>query len=71
MSRPSDKSPEVSEALEAMFKRETSIRNSTCTGCTEPDFENMTDLEKKEYVISGLCATCQREIWGNPHDSVS
>ena len=71
--QPSEKSIDLENFLGNMFgfdRRET-IKSNKCApfpnGCgknvEEKDFAN--ELEKKEFAISSLCPTCQREFFDN------
>lgn len=69
--KPSEKSPQMEEALKNLFgfDRRDSIEDLVCIpppiGCGKPfDLKNATEIEIKEFRISGLCSTCQREIFG-------
>jgi hypothetical protein len=70
MANPSDKSPAITNFLENMSGRTTAITDSKCLrppiGCGKivaPD-SFRDELSKREYSISGLCQTCQDEIFG-------
>lgn len=68
MATPSEKSPEITNMLEAMSGRSTAINNDTCVkepfGCGGPATEFRNEISQKEYTISGLCQKCQDEIFG-------
>lgn len=35
-----------------------------CVRCKQPaTFEDATEIERKEFGISGLCPTCQRDVF--------
>tara|TARA_R110002153_G_scaffold200886_2_gene354204 strand:+ start:354 stop:611 length:258 start_codon:yes stop_codon:yes gene_type:complete len=75
MSTPSKKSLEMNEFLEIFSKkmsegvgRAASIARNTCTTC-KGDASTFTDeLSEKEFTISGMCQTCQDEIFTDPQD---
>tara|TARA_R100000963_G_scaffold29030_1_gene20149 strand:- start:506 stop:727 length:222 start_codon:yes stop_codon:yes gene_type:complete len=72
MATPSKKSDEMNAFLEqfskAMFggvSRAASIARNTCTTC-KGDASTFTDeLSEKEFTISGMCQTCQNEMFPN------
>tara|TARA_R110000824_G_scaffold14336_1_gene61050 strand:- start:1353 stop:1574 length:222 start_codon:yes stop_codon:yes gene_type:complete len=72
MATPSKKSDEMNAFLEqfskAMFggvSRAASIAQNTCTTC-KGDASTFTDeLSEKEFTISGMCQTCQNEMFPN------
>ena len=41
------------------------IAAGRCTGCKLPAFEFRNALSQKEHRISGLCQTCQDDVFGN------
>ena len=61
---PSKKSPEMTKFLENMFGRSTAIQGNTCTTCAGDATSFRDDLSVKEYAISGMCQTCQDEVFG-------
>ena len=40
------------------------IQKDICIDCKKPAILFDDDISLKEYSISGLCQTCQNEIWG-------
>ncbi len=73
--KPSNKSDQMNEFLDIMTKntfgrsRSESIKNNICVICGKsinPETEFKTELDKKEYVISGLCQACQDDTF-KPH----
>ena len=69
--KPSDKNPNIDSALTAMFgfDRQETIKENVCApapiGCGKPisNFGMWSEIEQAEYKISGLCQTCQAEIF--------
>ena len=75
MPTPTHKTQEVEDFLTGAFgfDRRDSIKELKCVpapiGCgklinVHEYTEQYTEIEKKEYQISGLCRECQREIFG-------
>lgn len=68
MTTPSDKSPQITGFLEALFGRTTAIESDTCIpapiGCGGDASTFRDELSEKEYTISGLCQDCQDKIYG-------
>ena len=62
---PSEKAPAIERALTNLFgvNREEAILNEVCVaapmGCGKPVEGFRTDLNAREYEISGLCEKCQ------------
>ena len=65
---PTKKSPKITEFLEDMFGRSTSIRKNHCIptpiGCGLPITGFRDELSEHEYRISGMCQACQDKIFG-------
>ena len=65
--KPTNKSPEITKLLEEMFGRTTAIKSNHCVsppiGCGKPITPFRDMLSEQEYAISGLCQTCQDEIF--------
>ena len=66
---PTIKSPSIEDFLTALtgISRVAAVRGGTCTSCkttkiTEDTFRD--DLSRKEFTISGLCQTCQDDVFG-------
>jgi hypothetical protein len=53
----------MTEFLEAAIGRTTAIEGNTCTFCRKEAVEFEDDLSRKEYTISGLCQSCQNEVF--------
>jgi hypothetical protein len=68
MTKPSDKSPEIENFLEANFGRSTAINQNKCLkppiGCGGPATEFRNEISAREYTISGLCQNCQDSVFG-------
>jgi hypothetical protein len=68
--KPSEKSPALTNFLEEGFGRTTAIQGNKCVpapiGCgNEVKVDDFHDeISLREYRISGLCQTCQDEIFG-------
>lgn len=66
---PSSKHPEMEKELTKLFghDRRESITKDVCLpppiGCGKPALEFKDDLSRKEFTISGLCQSCQDEIF--------
>jgi hypothetical protein len=69
--KPSEKNPAIDRALTAMFgvDRQESIKENVCIGppigCGKPiaNFGLWSEIEQAEYRISGLCQSCQSEVF--------
>lgn len=68
--RPSDKSPQVEKTLTNIFgfDRRKCIENNVCVpapiGCGKEATSFDSNIERREYQISGLCSSCQKQILG-------
>lgn len=70
MAEPTKKAPGIEKFLEDIAGRTTAIHENKCIqpplGCGKlvvmADFRN--DISRREYRISGLCQSCQDEIFG-------
>jgi hypothetical protein len=63
---PSNKNPTIDEFIFDItgVDRVAAIKENRCVSCkakVETDFRD--DLSKREYSISGLCQTCQDEVF--------
>ena len=69
MLTPTIKSPRVNNHLKNTFgiDREQAILDEVCVaapiGCGKPVVKFRTDEDTKEYEISGLCQSCQDELF--------
>lgn len=66
MAEPSRKSAGMESTLKAMFGRSSAITANVCVSCEQAvTKENIRDqLSWREYTISGLCQSCQDEVFG-------
>ncbi len=67
MATPSKKSDQVNDTIYSVtgIDRIEVIQNNQCAfKCAEPNFIWENDLSKKEYTISGLCQSCQNDMFG-------
>lgn len=69
MTEPSKKHPQIEAFLEDNFGRTSAITSNRCLpppiGCGGLATEFDNELSKREYTISGLCQSCQKEIFGS------
>lgn len=72
MAIPSKKAPEIEEYLEETAGRTTAITSDKCVnppyGCGGDAKVFKDALSEREYTISGLCQSCQDEVFGGPFD---
>lgn len=65
---PTKKSVPMSEFLEKLAGRTSSIEGNLCVrepfGCGKPITGFRDELSAKEYTISGLCQACQDSVFG-------
>jgi len=59
-----DKSPAIQNMLEANFGTRTAIKNHQCALCGEDAGTFRDSLSKIEYGISGMCQSCQDDVFG-------
>lgn len=60
-----NKSPEILDAIETLFPGTArKIATGKCPSCEFPVGSFRDEVSLKEYEISGLCQTCQDEIFG-------
>jgi hypothetical protein len=68
MLTPSDKSPAIENFLEATTGRSSAITEALCIkppfGCGKAITPFRDEKSAAEYRISGLCQTCQDEVFG-------
>ena len=66
MNKPmSNKSPAMKAFIEGVFPGTAkAIDEKCCPMCRQPIGEFRDTLSAKEYQISGICQTCQDEIFG-------
>jgi hypothetical protein len=69
---PSEKSPEITDLLETLSGRSTSIGATKCIdpplGCGQPITGFKDALSSKEYSISGFCQACQDKVFAPEAD---
>mgnify|MGYP003652979608 FL=1 len=66
MAEATKKDPSIDDMLTSVFgiDRIGSIANDKCVSCKEDATEFTDALSRKEYGISGLCQSCQDQIFG-------
>lgn len=66
MTQPTNKSPAINNLIKKVtgYDREKSIEIHTCMTCNNPDMNFRTELDFREYRISGMCQKCQDETFG-------
>lgn len=75
MATPTNKSPEMTKALDSLTKqafsrsRTASIQGDKCVICGGPAAGFKDEISKREYEISGLCQRCQDDTFGPDNDS--
>ena len=64
---PSFKSSEVDAVINKIFgrSRTKSINNSVCIKCEDTDLSFEDEQSTIEYSISGLCQSCQDDLFGD------
>ena len=67
--QPSFKAPSIDAMLTSIFgvDRVKTISGGTCVSCDAEDIIASSfddDLSRKEYSISGMCQSCQNDIFG-------
>jgi hypothetical protein len=62
---PTEKHPAIDALLTAItgVDRKATIRAGTCTTCGNRVGEFTDALSEKEFTISGMCQTCQDEVF--------
>jgi hypothetical protein len=48
--------------------RKASILANTCLACDNPATEFRSELQEREFSISGFCQNCQDEVFAPPED---
>ena len=72
--QPSFKAPEIESALSSIFgvDRVQTIAGGDCISCDEARDLKATsfrdDVSRKEYSISGMCQSCQDDLFGPDQD---
>ncbi len=68
MATPTVKSPHIADLLEGFCGRTTAIKADLCVdepiGCGKPVGDFREDASADEYRLSGLCQTCQDDLFG-------
>jgi len=59
-----EKSPAIQNMLESMFGTGTAIKEHKCALCKEDAGTFRDSLSEKEYGISGMCQSCQDDVFG-------
>ena len=64
---PSLKSIEVDQVLDKIFgrSRTKSIKDAICIKCEDTNLSFKDEVSAIEYSISGLCQTCQDDLFGD------
>lgn len=64
--KPTPKSPAIENLLTAMngISRQDAAQKRVCVVCKQPITGFKDALSEKEYCISGMCQTCQDEVFG-------
>ena len=70
MPTPSDKSEQVNDAIYNLtgVDRIETIQMNQCAMCKTPNLNWRDKLSEKEYTISGMCQTCQDEVFGGENE---
>jgi|TARA_R100000049_G_scaffold4748_2_gene11435 hypothetical protein len=66
MAEATKKDPSIDDMLTSVFgiDRVGSITDDKCVSCKEDATEFTDALSEKEYGISGLCQSCQDQVFG-------
>ena len=64
------KDPRLDTMLTNVFgiDRKGSITNNTCVSCKGEALVFTDDISQKEYTISGLCQSCQDQVFGGSNE---
>lgn len=61
----SDKTPDMRDAIESIFPgTKKAIEEHRCPMCKKPITTFRDQLSLKEYGISGMCQSCQDDVFG-------
>lgn len=61
----SNKTPEMKAFIESLFPGTTqAISEHRCPVCKQPIGPFRDALSRKEYTISGMCQSCQDDVFG-------
>jgi hypothetical protein len=65
MANPTQKSPHIEAFFKSVmgFDRTACIESNLCVSCNRPALTFTDALSEKEFTISGLCQTCQDEVF--------
>jgi hypothetical protein len=68
MATPSQKSPQLEAFIKSFmgFDRTACIESNLCVSCNRPALIFTDALSEKEFTISGLCQSCQDEVFAEP-----
>lgn len=66
MATPSPKAPNMEQFLENLSGRTTAILLDYCVICRKPAENFRDELSLKEFTMSGMCQTCQDEVFTEP-----
>ena len=60
-----ERHPVLEEMLNGLFpEREKRLKEGRCVICGEKvNFNEMTEIERREYDVSGMCKKCQQEVF--------
>ena len=63
---PTKKEPAIDELLTSFTgkSRVVQVKTGGCMTCETPNIQFRTELDVKEYSISGMCQNCQDEVFG-------
>lgn len=66
MATPSKKHPSIRKLLDAIMgtSTEAMIKTDECVACHKEATRFRDELSRKEFCISGLCQSCQDEVFG-------
>lgn len=67
---PSKKSPEMEKTLTLLFgfDRSAKINVNSCVICNKPATQFKDSISEKEFSISGMCQSCQDEVFNSYED---
>jgi hypothetical protein len=67
---PTYKSPAIESLLTSVsgISRQDAAKQAICVFCKQPVSQFKDVLSRKEYSISGLCQTCQDQVFGGGED---
>jgi len=64
------KHPQVDALLTGLTgkSRVETVAGNRCTTCDDPDMDFRTELDRREYRISGMCQRCQDSVFGSSEE---